>query len=92
MLQVAEGEALGTVSVSGSFVRNDDSALPASTTLYLYLHTEDSESDFVRGEGVIDPTTGEFTAVITEIPVGNSRAILSLVVLDPADAGQGNYP
>ena len=86
------GEELGTLSVSGNFVRRDDSALPASTTLYLYLHNENSESDFVRGEGVIDPTTGIFTAVINEIPVGYSRGILSFVVLDPADAGQGNYP
>ena len=85
------GEELGTLSVSGNFVRRDDSALPASTTLYLYLHNENSESDFVRGEGVIDPTTGNFTAVITAIPVGYSRGILSFVVLDPADAGQGNY-
>lgn len=85
-------EEEGTVSVSAYFVRDDGTALPSSTALYLYLHNEDSESDFVRGEGVIDPTTGEFTAVITQVPVGYSRAILSFVVLDPADAGEGNYP
>lgn len=91
MLFVAEGAELGTISVSGTFAREDGAALPASTTLYLYMHNEDSEFDFVRGEGALDPATGNFTATITDFPVGYSKGLLSFVVLDPADAGGDEY-
>ena len=79
--------------MSGTFVRNDDTALASSAALFLYLHTEGSEDDFVRGQGEIDPNSGNFTATIADLPVGYSRGILSFVVLDPADAGDDpNYP
>lgn len=87
-LFIADGVESGTISVSGNFARYDETALPASTALFLYLHNEDAESDYVRGQGVIDPTTGDFTATITDLPIGYSRGIMSFVVLDPADRGE----
>ena len=87
-LFIADGVESGTISVSGNFARYDETALPASTALFLYLHNEDAESDYVRGQGVIDPTTGDFTATITDLPIGHSRGIMSFVVLDPADRGE----
>lgn len=91
-LFVVAGEEAGAASVSGTFAKNDGTALGSSTALFLYLHTETSESDFVRGQGEIDPDSGNFTATITDILVGYHRGILSFVVLDPADAGEDNYP
>lgn len=82
---VTEGSESGTVSVSGVFEKDDGDALPASTALYLYIYNEHSPTDFERGQGVIDTTTGNFTATITDFPVGYSEGILSFVVLDPAD-------
>lgn len=84
-LFVVEGEKAGTVTVLGIFERDDEAALPASIALYLYIHNEDTESGFVRGQGEIDSITGVFSATITDIVIGYSRAILSFVVLDPAD-------
>ena len=79
--------------MSGTFTRNDDTPLASSAALFLYLHTEGSESDLVRGQGEIDIGSGNFTATITDVPVGYSRGIFSFVVLDPADAGeQMNFP
>lgn len=47
----------------------------------------------MRGQGEIDPNSGNFTATTTGLPVGFSRGILSFVLLDPADAGEAkNYP
>lgn len=87
LLFITEGGESGTILVSGTFVRDDDAALPASTALYIYLHNENSETDFVRGQGVIDTSTGDFSAAIGDIPVGYSRGILSFVVLDADDVG-----
>lgn len=90
-LFTTEGSELGTVSVSGNFARDDGTALPASTALFLYLHDENDETNFVRGQGVIDPASGTFTASVTDLPVGESRAILSFVVMDAVD-GAGDDP
>lgn len=84
-LFIAEGAEAGSFTVSGNFERDDEAALPASTALYLYIYNEDDESDFVRGQGVIDATTGDFTATFSDLDIGYSLALLSFVVLDPAD-------
>lgn len=86
------GEESGTITLSGNYEKDDDADLAASTALFLYVHDENSESDFVRGQGEIDPSSGNFTATFTGLPVGASKAVLSFVVLDPADAGEGNRP
>ena len=86
-LFIAEGAESGTISVSGNFKREDEAPLAASTALYLYLYNEDDDTDYVRGQGVIDPTTGDFTATIDDFPIGYSQGILSFVVLDSADGG-----
>lgn len=39
---------------------------------------------------MIDPVSSNFTANITVVRIGFSRAILSFVVSDPADAGENN--
>ena len=87
---IADGAESGTISASGNFARDDETALPASTALFLYLHNENAESDFVRGQGEVDPATGDFTVAITDFPIGHSRALLSFVVLDSADGGDAS--
>lgn len=81
---IEEGEA-AIVQLSGKFARNDGEALPASTALFIYLDDENTPSDFVRGQGELNASTGEFTATVTDIPNAFSRVVLSFVVLDPAD-------
>lgn len=83
----------GTITVSGNFRKIDGTALAASTALLLYLYDENAESDFVRGQGDIDPNSGEVTATFTDLSVGHFKAVLSFIVLDPADAGvdSGHY-
>lgn len=73
------------MSLSGYYVRNDGAPLPASTALLLYLHDENDVADFVRGQGVVDPATGNFTANITDLRIGLTRGIVSFVVLDSAE-------
>lgn len=89
----------GTLEVTGTFVRfdaptfDDDGGteypdgIPQSIALMVYLY-DDSDpavSDFVRGEGEVDASTGEFRATIANVPDGKSRVILSFIVLDPVD-------
>ena len=73
--------------MSGNFKKYDDTALPDSTGLYLYLYNEDSPTDFERGQGVIDGASGNFSATIDDIPVGYSRGVFSFVALDANDGG-----
>ena len=84
---VTKGAESATISVSGFFEKYDDTALPESTRLYLYLYNEDSPTDFERGQGVIDVTSGNFSATIDDIPVGYSRGVFSFVALDADDGG-----
>lgn len=77
---------MGTLQLSGKFVRDDAAALPTSIALFLYIDNEDAPNDFVRGQGEIDASTGVFTAVITDVPLKFSKTVLSFVVLDPAEA------
>lgn len=86
---VSSGTELGTVEVSGTFKRYDGSELPESLALFLYVENEDAPDDFVRGQGIIDPSTGNFTATITDIAPKYSRGLLSFVSLDIADAPGG---
>lgn len=72
--------------MSGSFVRDDGAALPSSTTVFLYIENTAQPDDFFRGEEALDPTTGAFSTVVTDIPEGNSRLFFSLVVVNPAEA------
>ncbi|CAM9596146.1 unnamed protein product, partial [Hapterophycus canaliculatus] len=76
----------GSVTVSGTFVRDDGVALPSSTTVFLYAENTAQPDDFIRGQEALDPSTGDFSTVVTDIPVGSSRLILSFVVVDPAEA------
>lgn len=61
--------------------------IPQSIALMVYLYDDFSPavSDFVRGEGEVDASTGEFKATVANVPDGKSRVILSFIVLDPAD-------
>lgn len=91
-LFVVEGEDWGTISISGNFARDDEAPLPASIALLLYIHDENDETNFVRGDGVMDLVSGNFTANTTGFPVGYSRGILSFVVLDAAEAVENEDP
>lgn len=62
--------------------------LPPSITLFVYLELNDGS--FTRGEGEIDPSTGNFTASVTGIPNGFSTVFYSFVFLDPDDALDSN--
>ena len=76
----------GELEVAGTFQRDDDAntSLPSSTALYVYLELEDGS--FIRGDGMIALSTGEFFAVMTGIPDGFSQIFYSFVVLDPEDS------
>lgn len=88
-----EGEEPGTVTLSGNFERDDGTPLGPSAAFFLYRLDEDSEIGFVRGQGEIDPNSGNFTSTTTGLGVGFSRSILSFALLDPDDAGEEkNYP
>ncbi len=79
-------EDLGSVTLSGAFVRDDGAALPGSTTVFFYIEIAGQPDDFVRGQEALDPATGGFSSVVTDIPAGSSRLFLSFVVTDPAEA------
>jgi len=81
---IGEDEA-GTLELSGIFERDDNALLPASTALFVYIVDDDAET-FVQSQGDIDSSSGGFTVTANDVPVGFSRAILSFVVIDPADA------
>lgn len=84
LIIIGEDEA-GTLEVSGNFQRDDGEELPASVALFLYVDDGNSGNDFARGQGQIDPLTGDFTAVVPDIPSAFSRVLLSFVVLDAKD-------
>ena len=50
----------------------------------MYLELDDES--FMRGDGTIDPSTGEFTATVMNVPQGFSKVFYSFVVLDPEEA------
>ena len=78
-------EDAGVLEVTGTFERDvdGDASLPSSTALFVYLELEDES--FMRGEGTIDPSTGEFTATVMNVPEGFSKVFYSFVVLDPEE-------
>lgn len=76
----------GSVSLSGSFVRDDGAALPSSTSVFIYTENTAQPDDFIRGQEALDPSTGAFSTVVADIPAGSSRLFLSFVVVDPAEA------
>ncbi|CAM9558793.1 unnamed protein product, partial [Ectocarpus sp. 13 AM-2016] len=76
----------GSATVSGTFVRDDGAALPSSTTVFLYTENTAQPDDFIRGQEALDLTSGAFSTVVTDIPTGSSRLLLSFVVVDPAEA------
>lgn len=87
-LFIADGAESGTISVLGNFATDDETtAPPASNALYFYLCNADAETDYVRGQSVIDPSTGDFTAAIDGSPLGYSKGILCFVVLESAYGG-----
>lgn len=79
-------ESDGTLTITGTFQREDGSALPESIAVFLYLDDDDESTDISLGQGEIDPSTGEFSINLTDIALGVSRVIVSFVVIDPADA------
>lgn len=89
----------GELMVTGTFYRYDEDyyydndmggPLPPSIALFVYLELDDGS--FIRGVGVIDPSTGEFTATVTGIPDGLSTVFYSFVFLDPDDTLDSNNP
>lgn len=76
----------GSASLSGVFVRDDGAALPASASVFFYLQDFAQPDDFVRGQEVLNPTTGEFSTNVMNIPSRYSRLFLSFVITDPAEA------
>lgn len=74
------------MTLSGAFARDDGAALPGSTTVFFYIEIAGQPDDFVRGQEALDPATGGFSSVVTDIPAGSSRLFLSFVVTDPAEA------
>lgn len=77
------------MSLSGAFIRDDGAALPGSASVFFYIEIADQPDDFVPGEETLDPATGEFSAVVTDVPAGSSRLFLSFVVADPVEALDG---
>lgn len=84
-IQLTEEDG-GSVSLSGTFVRDDGAALPSSTSVFIYTENTAQLDDFVRGQEALDPSTGAFSTVVTDIPAGSSRLFLSFVVVDPVEA------
>ena len=81
------------IVVSGTFARDDGEELPSSTTVFVYVeniaHPDDfvrGHQDFVLGHQPLDPSTGEFSVVVIDIPEGSSRVFLAFVVVDPEEA------
>lgn len=72
--------------LSGSFLRDDGAALPSSTSVFIYTENTAQPNDFVRGQEALDPSTGAFSTVVTDIPAGSSRLFLSFVVVDSVEA------
>lgn len=76
----------GSASLSGVFVRDDGAALPASASVFFYVQDFAQPDDFVRGQEALNPTTGEFSTDVMNIPSSYSRLFLSFVITDPAEA------
>jgi len=80
---------LGSVSLSGTFTRDDGAALASSTSVIFYIENAAQPDDFVRGQEALNPSTGEFRSVVTDLPTGSSRLFLSFVISDPDEALEG---
>lgn len=87
---VLDEKDAGTLQLSGTFPPGDGDSFPASTALFLYIDNPDAPNDFVRGQGEIDPLTGNWTATVSNIPLKLSKVVLSFVVGDPADVPDDN--
>ncbi|CAM9172021.1 unnamed protein product [Ectocarpus sp. 8 AP-2014] len=83
---VTDVSALGSASLFGMFVRDDGAALPASASVFFYIQDIAQPDDFVRGQEALNPTTGEFSTDVMNIPSSFSRLFLSFVITDPAEA------
>lgn len=77
---------LGSAPLSGTFVRDNGAALPASASVFFYIQDFAQPDDFVRGQEALNPTTGEFSTDVMNIPSRYSRLFLSFVITDPAEA------
>ncbi|CAM9855150.1 unnamed protein product, partial [Scytosiphon promiscuus] len=84
-IQLTEEDG-GSLLLSGTFLREDGAALPSSTSVFVYTENTAQPDDFVRGQEALDPSTGAFSTVVTDIPAGSSRLFLSFVVVDPVEA------
>lgn len=76
----------GSVSLSGTFLRDDGGTLPISASVFVYVENAAQPNDFLRGQAALDSSTGAFSTVVTDIPAGSSRLFLSFVIVDPAEA------
>lgn len=80
--------------MSGVFTRVDGAPLDPEIALFLYISTGtngDAAGDGVdtrRGRGVVNASTGAFTADVADVPVGSSEIVFSFVL--PADNGGDN--
>lgn len=79
-------ESLGSVGVSGKFVRDDGLQLPSSASVFFYIDNPAQPDDFIRGQGYLETTDGELEWVVTDIPAGSSTLFLSFVITDLAQA------
>lgn len=77
---------LGTVSVSGTFVRDDGTGLQGAISVFFYIESAEHPDDFFRGQADLDRSSGDFSAVVTDVPAGGSRLFLSFVIKDPYGA------
>lgn len=76
--------------VEGVFARADGEPLEPSTILYLYIFqgtSSGSAAEALRGTAAVDPTTGAFTAAVTDAPAGDSTLVMSFVL--GLDGGSG---
>ena len=82
----------GELEATGTVILFDDTRdLPDSIALYYYVYRDldESSTNFDRGQGEVDPSTGAYAATIP-VPDGKSRIILSFVVMDEADTLTGS--
>lgn len=80
--------AAGSVAISGVFTPANGTALEAQVALFLYVSSDSEDGDFRRGRGLIDSTTGAFTADIVDIPPGSSEIVFSFAIVEDETAAR----
>eukprot|EP00752_Nemacystus_decipiens_P018611 g16686.t1 len=78
--------------VDGVFSRADGEPLDPATVVYLYIFQDTSSgsaAEASRGTAAVDPTTGAFTAAVTDAPAGDSTLVMSFVLSHDGGGGDG---